>query len=172
MRMIGQAAAELAMFQQRLVSDAPELGSLARLRRSTVASRSKVNRELVSTALLVPVLLVGSLLTEWTWARATSQELTVRFNVITAAFALLFALTVPSALLYLQLILRPRGPRLAIVIGLMTALVAAIPFVTDVVKSLPNVALASALGVEVVAASVALHYLRIAIGDDDDSTSS
>jgi len=120
-----------------------------------------------SAALLIPVLLVGSLLTEWAWAQSTNMPLTVRFNAMAAGFSLLFALTIPSALLYLQLVLRPEGPALAIGIGLMTALVAAAPFASDVMRSVPNIGLALALGIEVVAASVALHYVRIAMTDDE-----
>jgi uncharacterized membrane protein len=139
--------------------------------RSLADSRSQLNDDMGSAALLIPVLLVGSLLTEWAWAQAINIPLTVRFNVMAASFALLFALTIPAALLYLQLVLRPDGPALAIGIGLVTALVAAFPFASDIRGSVPNLGLALALGVEVVAASVALHYVRIAMTEDESPPS-
>lgn len=139
--------------------------------KSLADSRSQLNDDMASAALLIPVLLVGSLLTEWAWAQAINIPLTVRFNVMAASFALLFALTIPSALLYLQLVLRPLGAGLAIGIGLMTALVAAVPFASDAMQSVANLGLALALGVEVVAASVALHYVRLAMTEDESPPS-
>src|SRR5262245_5660059 len=159
--------AEIATVNRHDAFDALPPEASAPIWRSFVDSRSRLNDDLSSAALLIPVLLVGSLITEWAWAQSTNMPLTVRFNVMAASFALLFALTIPSALLYLQLVLRPEGPGLAIGIGLMTALVAAAPFASDVMRSVPNIGLALALGIEVVAASVALYYVRIAMTDDD-----
>ena len=159
--------AEVATVNQHDAFDALPPEASAPIWRSLVDSRSRLNDDIASAALLIPVLLVGSLLTEWAWAQATNMTLTVRFNVMAAGFALLFALTIPSALLYLQLVLRPDGPALAIAIGLMTAIVAALPFASDVMRSTANIGLALALGIEVIAASVALHYVRIAMTEDD-----
>ena len=128
-------------------------------------SESKLSRELGSAALLVPVLLVGSMLAEWAWARATSQVLTTRFNIVATGFALLFAATIPFALLYLHFVLRPRGPKYAVVIGVMTAAVSVVPFANDVLQRVANIELAAAFGLEIVAASVALHYLRNGVTD-------
>ena len=125
-----------------------------------ITSESKLSRELASAGLLVPVLLVGSLLAEWAWARATGQVLTTRFNVVASSFALLFAATIPFALLYLHTVLRPRGPKYAIAIGVITSAVSVVPFANDVLQRVANIELAAAFGLEVVAASVALHYLR------------
>jgi len=161
--------AEIATVNRHDAFDALPPEASAPIWKSFVDSRSRLNDDVASAALLIPVLLVGSLLTEWAWAQATNLPLTVRFNIMAAGFAVLFALTIPAALLYLQLVLRPDGPGLAIGIGLMTALVAVIPFMSDVKQSVANSGLALALGVEVVAASVALHYVRIAMADDDVS---
>jgi len=125
----------------------------------------KLKRDLASAALLVPVLLVGSMLAEWAWARATSQALTTRFNVVAIGFALLFAATIPFALLYLHSVLRPQGPKFAGVIGVMTTAVSIVPFANDVLQRVANIELAAAFGLEIVAASVALHYLRTGVAD-------
>ena len=130
-----------------------------------ITLESKLKRELASAALLVPVLLVGSMLAEWAWARATSQALTTRFNVVATGFAFLFAATIPFALLYLHSVLRPQGTKYAMVIGAMTAAVSVVPFANDVLQRVANIELAAAFGLEVVAASVALQYLRTGVAD-------
>ncbi|HEY7187557.1 MAG TPA: hypothetical protein VH559_05170 [Gemmatimonadaceae bacterium] len=128
-------------------------------------SESKLSRDITSAGLLVPVLLVGSMLAEWAWARATGQVLTTRFNIVATGFAFLFAATIPFALLYLHSVLRPRGPKYAIVIGVMTAAVSVVPFANDILQRVAHIELAAAFGLEVVAASVALHYLRTGVAD-------
>jgi hypothetical protein len=130
-----------------------------------ITTEPKLNREIASAALLVPVLLVGSMLAEWAWARATSQVLTTRFTVVATGFAFLFAATIPFALLYLHTVLRPQGPKYAIVIGVMTAAVSVMPFANDVLQRVAHIELAAAFGLEVVAASVALHYFRTGVAD-------
>lgn len=130
-----------------------------------ITTESNLRRELASAGLLVPVLLVGTMLAEWAWARATGQVLTTRFNVVATGFAFLFAATIPFALLYLHSVLRPQGPKYAAFIGVMTAAVSVVPFANDVMGRVANIELAAAFGLEVVAASVALHYMRSGVAD-------
>jgi len=167
MMTIARVAADVATSNQYEASDAFRSRTSAPRWKSIVAADSKLNRDVMAAALLVPVLLFGSLLTQWAWAQATNVELTVRFNVMAAVFSLLFAVTIPSALLYLQRVLRPDGPALAMCIGLMTTFVAVLPFASDIIRGVPNIGLALALGVEVIAASVALYYVRVAMTDDE-----